>query len=132
MSFLSPALWWALPLAAAPILIHFFFLRRARPVWFSDLTLLRRVYRKTLPASRLRQWLLMALRTLIVLLLVAAFARPVLRYGAASPAAEPGDEGLRLVLLLDTSYSMGYALAGVLASTVMKPCALSHASVEVT
>jgi hypothetical protein len=114
VSFLSPAVAWALPPAAAPIILHLLFLRRARTVRFSDLTLLRRVYLQTLPTSRLRQWLLLALRCLLLAALVIAFARPVLRSGFAPFAgASAAKQGLRLVLLLDTSYSMGYRTAGV-------------------
>jgi hypothetical protein len=113
VNFLSPAVWWALPLAASPVIIHLLFLRRAKTIWFSDLALLRRVYHQTLPSSRLRQWLLLALRCLILAMFVAAFARPVLRAGAAPFAGASADkQGLRLVLLLDTSWSMGYRVAG--------------------
>ena len=113
MNFLAPAVAWALPLAAAPVIIHLLFLRRARTVWFSDLALLRRVYLQTLPSSRLRQWLLLALRCLVLAALVFAFARPVLRAGFSPMATGSDKQGLRLVLLLDTSYSMGYRQAGV-------------------
>lgn len=103
LSFLSPALLWALPLALAPVLIHLVLLRRARRLPFGDLALLRSAYRRALPATRLRQWLLLAARCLLIALLVAAFARPVFHRGAAAA----GEEGLEVVLLLDSSWSMG-------------------------
>jgi len=112
LTFLEPALWWAAPLAAAPVVIHLLFLRRARTFWFSDLTLLRRAYLKTLPTSRLRDWLLLACRSLALLALVAAFAGPVVAPGARWAGVGASREGLSLVLLLDTSYSMGLRVAG--------------------
>lgn len=108
MSFAAPFFLWALPLAAAPILFHLLSRRRAARVSFSDLTLLKRVHARVLPRTRLRQWLLIAARCLVVLGLVLAYARPVLRASAAEDAAKAAaGEGLDLVLLLDTSYSMG-------------------------
>ncbi|MFH1726022.1 MAG: BatA domain-containing protein [Elusimicrobiota bacterium] len=110
MSFLNPALLWALPLAAAPVVLHLIFLRRARRMPFSDLTLLRAAYARTLPATRLRQWLLMLVRCLILAGIVLAFARPVLHRRAA--AAGGSEEGLDVVILLDTSWSMAAVVRG--------------------
>ena len=72
VSFLNPAVLWALPAAAAPILLHLFFLRRARRIRFSDLELLRTAYLKSLPSSRLRQWLLLAARCLLLAALISS------------------------------------------------------------
>ncbi len=111
MSFLEPSFLWALPLALLPLLLHLLSLRRARRLPFSDLALLRQVYLRTLPSSRLRQWLLLLVRGLLIASLALAFARPVVR-GAVSSAAKADEEGLRLVLLFDASYSMGYRAQG--------------------
>lgn len=105
MTFLDPGALWALPLAGFPILLHMVFLRRARRFPFSDLELLREAYLRSLPASRLRQWLLAFLRALALALLCAAFARPVLR--PQGSWASGGKEGLDAVLLVDVSWSMG-------------------------
>ncbi|MFA6029486.1 MAG: VWA domain-containing protein [Elusimicrobiota bacterium] len=104
ITFLAPKLLWALPLAAAPVLLHLLFLRRAARRPFSDLALLRAAYRRAMPSTRLRQWLLLALRVLALASLVAAFARPVLRPGAR--AAGGAEDGLDAVLLVDSSWSM--------------------------
>ncbi|MBI3549831.1 MAG: DUF4159 domain-containing protein [Elusimicrobia bacterium] len=110
-SFLNPGLLWALPLASAPILLHLLFLRRARRVEFSDLTLLRAAYRRSLPSSRLRQWLLLAARCLIIACLVLAFARPLVQSGGAS-GGTGREEAVNAVILVDVSYSMGYETGG--------------------
>lgn len=104
MSFLNPSLLWWLPAAAAPVILHLIFMRRARRVRFSDLALLRAAYSRSLPATRLRHWLLLALRCLMIALLILAFARPVLHRRAA--AAGGSEKGLEMVVLLDTSWSM--------------------------
>ncbi|MEK7746247.1 MAG: VWA domain-containing protein, partial [Elusimicrobiota bacterium] len=105
MTFLDPGVLWALPLAAFPLLLHMVFLRKARRFPFSDLELLREAYLRSLPASRLRQWLLALLRALALALLTLAFARPVLR--PEGSWASGGEGGLDAVLLVDLSWSMG-------------------------
>lgn len=105
LSFLHPGLLWALPLAAGPILLHLFFLRRARVVRFSDLTLLRAAYAQARPATRLRQWLLLLFRCLLIAALIFVFARPV--FHGDSSATGGADQGIDLVVLMDTSWSMG-------------------------
>lgn len=112
-SFLNPSLLWALPLAGLPVLLHLVFLRRARRVPFGDLTLLRAVYLQSRPSSLLRQWLILVLRCLILACAVLAFSRPVLHSSLArDPGAAGPEQGLRLVLLLDVSYSMGAQVRG--------------------
>ena len=110
ISFLNPAILWALPLSAAPVILHLLFLRRSRRFPFSDLTLLKTAYARALPASRLRQWLILALRCLMIAGLVAVFARPVLHSRAA--AAGESDRGLDVVMLADVSWSMGARTRG--------------------
>jgi len=110
MSFANPLLLWALPLAAAPILLHLLSRRRARQVLFSDLAFLRMVHARALPRARLREWLLIAARCLLIFCLVLAYAGPVLE--ARGSAAAQGSEGLDLLLWLDCSYSMGYREGG--------------------
>lgn len=110
MIFTTPALLWALPLAAAPLLLHLLSKRRARRMPFSDLTFLRKVYAKALPRTRLQQWLLVAARCLLLLLLIAAYAGPVLQAGGQDGGG--AGEGLDLVVLADVSYSMAAREAG--------------------
>ena len=104
LSFLNPGVLWALPLAGAPILLHLFFLRRAKTVLFGDLTLLRAAFAQARPATRLRQWLLLLLRCLLLASLILAFSRPV--FHAQGASGEQADQGVDMVLLVDTSWSM--------------------------
>ncbi len=110
LSYLNPALLWALPLAGVPIALHLIFMRRARRVPFSDLSLLRAAYARSLPSTRLRQWLILLLRCLLLAGLVLAFARPVFHPRAA--VAGGAEVGLDVLLLIDTSWSMGARLRG--------------------
>lgn len=110
LSYLNPALLWALPLAGAPVVLHLIFMRRARRVPFSDLSLLKAAYARSLPSTRLRQWLILLLRCLVIAGLVLAFARPVFHPSAA--VAGGAEVGLDILLLVDTSWSMGAQLRG--------------------
>jgi hypothetical protein len=115
LSLLNPSWLWALPVAAAPVLLHLIFLSRARRVLFSDLALLRAAYAKSLPSTRVRQWLLLALRTLTLACLVLSFSRPVLhrsRSGAEPQEGMRSEQGLDMVLLVDDSWSMGAVVRG--------------------
>jgi hypothetical protein len=104
VTFLSPAFLWALPLAAAPLVLHLLSRRRAKRVRFSDLSLLRRVRARALPRTRLQQWLLVAARCLLLLLLILAYAGPVLQARGGAQAGK--GETLDLAVLVDESYSM--------------------------
>lgn len=104
MSFLNASALWLLPLAAAPLALHLLSLRRARRLPFSDLTLLRQAYARSLPATRLRQWIILLARCLALAALILALARPILRGAVAGGGV---DGGMDLVVLLDTSWSMG-------------------------
>jgi hypothetical protein len=108
MNFLNPGALWALPAAGLPALIHLLSRRAARRLPFSDLTLLAAIEARLRPRARLREILLLAARTLLILALVLAAAGPVARGSAAAAAGE----GLDLVLLLDASYSTRAREAG--------------------
>ena len=62
--------------AALPVLIHLLLRQRARTVEIGSVRFLRSVIRQHTRRRRIRQWLLLALRILALLLLGALFARP--------------------------------------------------------
>jgi Aerotolerance regulator N-terminal/von Willebrand factor type A domain len=101
VSFLSIAFLAALPLAAAPILLHLFDRRRHVVIeWGAMQFLLEAATRRT-SARRLKQWLLLLLRVLAVAALVFAMARPLL---PGNWFGNP-DRG-ETVFVLDNSMSM--------------------------
>ncbi|MDZ4778763.1 MAG: VWA domain-containing protein [Planctomycetia bacterium] len=97
---------WAVA-AAAPILIHLLNRRRYREQTWAAMEYLLAAMRKNVRRIQIEQWLLLALRTLIVLLLVAAVADPVIQGLGLAHAA--GARTHRL-FVLDGSYSMGYRI----------------------
>ncbi len=105
MTFLHPwAIWIGAAAAAVPLLIHW--LTRPRPVQFplSTLRFVREAIRQQRSWHRLRDWLLLALRTLAVLFLALALARP--QWGQRLQISDlEGSDAVRVVLL-DVSQSM--------------------------
>ena len=91
--------------AAAPILIHLWNKRRYREVSWAAIEYLLAAMRKNSRRMRLEQLLLLAVRTLLILLLVLALAQPYLEQ-AGLPFV-PGQRTLK-VFVIDGSYSMAY------------------------
>ena len=107
MGFLAPAFLAGLIALAVPVLIHLTHRERREVVVFPSLMFLRKIPFKSTRKQRLRHLLLFAMRCLALLLLVIAFARPLL--GRRANAGAAADRGAReVVILLDQSYSMGY------------------------
>ncbi len=101
MNFLNPLVLFGLGAAAIPILIHLFTRRRPREVKFSSLEFLQEVHQSEIRRLKLKQWLLLLLRTLAIAALALAMARPALKGGTGAGAASS------LVALVDVSGSMG-------------------------
>lgn len=90
-------------LVAVPILIHFFARARPKAYPFSSIRLLEEVVRRTSRIQRPQNWLLLVLRTLLILFLLLAFLRPV--WMQENPLAGPM-ERKSVVILVDASGSM--------------------------
>ena len=78
MSFLSTAFLAALPLAAAPILLHLFDRRRNVVIEWGAMQFLMEAASRRTSARKLKQWLLLLLRVCAVAALVLALSRPML------------------------------------------------------
>ncbi len=104
MTFLNPALLLGLLAAAIPILLHLLNLRRLRTIEFSTLTFLKELQRTRIRRLKIRQLLLLFLRTLLVMLLVLAFARPTLQGSMMGSIGSHGKTSI--VMLIDDSFSM--------------------------
>jgi hypothetical protein len=104
MLFLNPAVLLGLFAASIPVLIHMLNLRKLKRIDFSTLAFLKELQKNKIRKIKLKQWLLLALRILIILFLVMAFARPTIKgiaIGGTSSAAKT-----TAVFILDDTYSM--------------------------
>lgn len=91
--------------AAAPILIHLWNRRRHREMPWAAIEFVLAALRNNSRRIRLEQWLLLAVRTLIIVCAVLAMAEPYLER-AGLPFV--GGQRTHKVLVLDASYSMAY------------------------
>jgi len=98
--------------ALAPILIHLFTRKRFRKVTWAAMEYLIAAMKKNRRRIQLEQWLLLAVRTLILLLLALALADPifsrasVFSFGGATPPTHH-------IFVIDASYSMDLRRDGI-------------------
>ena len=102
MGFLTP--WFLLGAAAVglPIYVHLLRQYRQKPVPFSSLMFFERRTQSSIKHRRLKYLLLFALRCAFIALLVLAFARPYIHWGAAASL----NAGRTIVFAIDNSFSM--------------------------
>lgn len=101
MQFLYPSFLWALTALSIPIILHLFYFRRYKKVYFSNLRFLREVKEETSARNRLRNLLILLSRMLAMAFIILAFAQPYI------PANDSERAGIRNVsLFVDNSFSM--------------------------
>jgi hypothetical protein len=102
MNFLNP--WYLIAAIAAvvPLIIHLLHRQRARIEVFPSLEFLREMMRKRSRRFRLKQILLLVVRTLLVLFIALALARPTIMRGRAVRGHLP----TTAAVILDDSFSM--------------------------
>jgi hypothetical protein len=120
MGFLNSIFLIGLTAAAIPVIIHLLNRRRVRKIKFSSLAFLSEIARRRMRNISLRRLLILVLRTLAVVFIVIAFARPTLRGGAFLLA---GKAPKNVVICLDASFSMGVDLEKGTAFTAAKDIA---------
>jgi uncharacterized membrane protein len=104
MTFLNPAILFGLLAAGIPIVIHLLNLRKLKKIEFSTLIFLKELKKNKIRKIQLKQWLLLALRILVILFLVLAFSRPTIKgisIGGTTSLAKT-----TAVFILDDTYSM--------------------------
>ncbi len=110
ISFLNPSFLWGLPVVSIPILIHLLSQRRPITSPFSSVRFIQLASTTVVRKFKLKQLILLILRSLILLLLTLLFARPVVRRMPLFAQVEGVSRSS--VILIDNSYSMGYVEEG--------------------
>lgn len=110
MTFLQPAMLWALPLVLLPLLIHLLHRRRYQTVAWGATQFLVAAKGLSQGHARLRQWLVLLARTLAILGLLLLISRPLSSGRLGAAASGLGVD--TVVILLDRSPSMGHQGAG--------------------
>lgn len=103
MTFLNPLVLLGLIAGAIPIILHLLNLRKLRTVEFSSLKFLKELQKTKIRRLKLKQILLLILRTLLIIFIVLAFSRPTIE------SSLPGFETFAqtsVAILIDNSFSM--------------------------
>ncbi|MBI5216253.1 MAG: BatA domain-containing protein [Ignavibacteriae bacterium] len=104
MTFLNPLVLFGTLAAAIPVILHLLNLRKLRTIEFSTLRFLKELQQTKIRKLKIRQLLLLIIRTLLVLLLVLAFARPAFRGTLLGTIG--GNAHSSVVFIVDDSFSM--------------------------
>ncbi len=108
LGFANAALLYGLAAASVPIILHLLNRRRFREVQWAAMRFLLAAIRKNQRRIRIENWLLLAIRTLIIVLVVSAMAKPFLESFGVVIAGRR----VHRILVVDASLSMGYTSAG--------------------
>lgn len=101
MQFLFPAFLAALAVIAIPIVIHLFYFRRFKRIYFTNVRFLKEVKEETSNRQKLRNLLVLLMRCLAIAAMVLAFAQPFI------PLTAGVKKGERAVsVYVDNSFSM--------------------------
>lgn len=103
MQFLNPFYLLGLVAASIPVIIHLLILRKNKIVEFSTLRFLNELQKTQIRRLRLKQILLLIFRTGLIIFIVLAFSRPVVR---SKLPALGSYSNISVVLIIDNSISM--------------------------
>lgn len=98
---------WGLA-AAIPILLHYLYRRRQTLVRWGAMRLLLQVIEREAKRVRFEQLILLIVRTLVLIVLAIALARPFWTADDAAAGNVPAQPPTNWILAVDVSYSMGY------------------------
>jgi hypothetical protein len=101
MQFLYPTFLFALAALAIPIIIHLFYFRRFKKVYFTNVRFLKEVKEETSARQKLRNLLVLLMRCLAVTFLVLAFAQPFIPQDVEVKQGENA-----VSVFVDNSFSM--------------------------
>jgi hypothetical protein len=112
MNFINPwAAWLGIGALALPVAIHW--LTRPRPIRlpFSTVRFIREAVRERRARDRIRDWIVLALRTAAAFLLAWVVARPMFGH---QPVVTPGESGDAVrVVMVDVSHSLAAEQGGI-------------------
>ena len=120
MSMLTPLFALAALAVLGPILLHLVRRKPKETLSFSSLMFLEDSPPKWTQQSRIEQWLLLALRSLVIALLALAFTRPY--WASAAKLTGSNEIGLKRIVLMDQSASM--RRAGIWDAGLVQPTGL--------
>jgi hypothetical protein len=100
MHFKQPEILYFLFLLIVPILVHLFQLRRFKKEYFTNVRFLKALSIQTRKSSKIKKWLLLATRLLLLTFIILAFAQPFFESKDSKNAQN------EMYIILDNSFSM--------------------------
>jgi hypothetical protein len=100
MQFKHPEILYFLFLLVIPILVHLFQLRRFKKEYFTNVRFLKELAIQTRKSSKIKKWLLLASRLLLLTAIIIAFAQPFFK------AKDSKNSSNEMYIVLDNSFSM--------------------------
>lgn len=101
MQFLFPSVLWGLALLSIPVIIHLFYFRRFKKVYFTNVRFLREIKDESSTRNQIKNWLILLMRLLTALFLILAFAQPFI------PVGDQSQQGPKHIsIYVDNSFSM--------------------------
>jgi hypothetical protein len=101
MQFVFPAFFFALATLAIPVIIHLFYFRRFKRVYFTNVRFLKEVKEETSNRQKLRNLLVLLMRCLAIFFLVLAFVQPFIPLNSTVKKGEKS-----VSIYIDNSFSM--------------------------
>ena len=101
MNFLFPTFLIGLATIAIPIIIHLFNFRKYKKVYFTNVQFLKELKQESDSKSKLKEWLILAMRILAITCLVFAFAQPFMTGKSKTVLGEKA-----ISIYIDNSFSM--------------------------
>ena len=100
MQFKHPEILYFLFLLVIPILVHLFQLRKFKTEYFTNVKFLKELALQTRKSSKLKKYLLLATRMLLLAFMIIAFAQPFFK------AKDSKNISNEMYIVLDNSFSM--------------------------
>jgi hypothetical protein len=100
MQFKHPEILYFLFLLVIPILVHLFQLRRFKKEYFTNVRFLKKLSIQTRKSSKIKKWLLLTTRLLLLTCIIIAFAQPFFK------AKDSKNSSNEMYIVLDNSFSM--------------------------
>lgn len=100
MHFKQPEILYYLLLLIVPILVHLFQLRRFKKEYFTNVRFLKALSIQTRKSSKIKKWLLLACRMLLLTCITLAFAQPFFE------SKDSKNANNEMYIILDNSFSM--------------------------
>ena len=100
MQFKHPEILYFLFVLVIPILVHLFQLRRFKKEYFTNVQFLKELSIQTRKSSKIKKWLLLITRMLLLAAIIMAFAQPFFQ------AKDKKNANNEMYIVLDNSYSM--------------------------